>query len=86
MSTRRIVINRDIPLMLAISAYLLLLSFNSSIGRIEGITLCSGILAYSWFNYKVAVRVDRTSPIVRPRICVCRQRQPVGGISAGASA
>ena len=61
-TTSRIVINRDIPLMLAISAYLLLLSFNSSIGRIEGITLFGGILAYSWFNYKVAVRVDRTLP------------------------
>ncbi|BBO68450.1 sodium:calcium antiporter [Desulfosarcina alkanivorans] len=60
--TSRIVITRDIPLMLAISAYLLLLSFNSVIGRIEGVTLFGGILAYTWFNYKVAVRVSRAMP------------------------
>ena len=61
-TTSRIVINRDIPLMLAITVYLLLLSFNSVIGRIEGVTLFSGIVAYTWFNYKVAVRVDRIMP------------------------
>ena len=62
-TTSRIVITRDIPLMLAASAYLLLLSFNSVISRIEGLTLLGGILAYTWFNYKVAVRVDRTIPV-----------------------
>ncbi len=61
-STSRIVITRDIPLMLAISTYLLLLSFNSTIGRFEGVTLFGGIVAYTWFNYKVAVRVERTMP------------------------
>ena len=61
-ATNRGVITRDIPLMLAISAYLLLLSFNSVIGRFEGLTLFAGILAYSWFNYKVALGVDRTMP------------------------
>ena len=61
-TTSRIVITRDIPLMLAISAFLLLLSFNSVIGRIEGLILFSGIVAYTWFNYKVAVRIDRTMP------------------------
>ena len=62
-TTKRIVITRDIPLMLAISAYLLVLSFNSVIGRFEGVTLFAGIIAYTWFNYKVAVRVDRTLPV-----------------------
>ena len=61
--TSRVVINRDIPLMLAISTYLLLLSFNSLIGRIEGVTLFGGIIAYTWFNYMVAVRVNRTMPV-----------------------
>ncbi len=60
-TTSRIVITRDIPLMLAASVYLLLLSFNSVIGRFEGMTLFGGILVYTWFNYKVAVRVDRTT-------------------------
>ncbi len=63
-TTSRIVINRDIPLMLAASAYLLLLSFNSFIGRVEGVTLFCGIVAYAWFNYKVAIRIDRTMPVV----------------------
>ena len=61
-TTSRIVITRDIPLMLAISVFLLLLSFNSVIGRLEGVILFCGIVAYTWFNYKVAVRVDRTMP------------------------
>ncbi|PID39415.1 MAG: hypothetical protein CR984_07035 [Proteobacteria bacterium] len=62
-STQRTVITRDIPLMLGISAYLLLLSFNSVIGRIEGATLVAGIIAYTWFNYKVAVWVNRPLPV-----------------------
>ncbi len=61
-TTSRIVITRDIPLMLAVCVFLLLLSFNSVIGRVEGVTLFGGIVAYTWFNYKVAVRVDRTMP------------------------
>ncbi|HSO20734.1 MAG TPA: calcium/sodium antiporter, partial [Desulfosarcina sp.] len=61
-STSRIVISRDIPLMLAVSLFLLLLSLNSIIGRIEGMALFGGIVAYTWFNYKVAVRVERTLP------------------------
>ena len=55
-TTSRIVITRDIPIMLAISLFLLLLSFNSVIGRIEGTILILGIIAYTGFNYAVAVR------------------------------
>jgi cation:H+ antiporter len=61
-TTGRVVITRDIPLMLVVSAYLLILSCNSTIGRVEGVSLFVGILAYTWFNYKVALRVDRTLP------------------------
>ena len=61
-TTSRIVIVRDIPLMLAISAVLLLLSLNSVIGRLEGIILFGGVIAYTWFNYSVAARVKRTIP------------------------
>ena len=60
-TTSRIVIVRDIPLMLGISAFLLLLSFNSVIGRIEGVILFGGVIAYTWFNYSVAIRVARTT-------------------------
>ena len=45
------VVRRDIPIMLAISVYLLLLTFNSTLGRIEGATLFSGIIIYTFFNY-----------------------------------
>ncbi len=44
-------VRRDIPIMLAISIYLLLLTFNSTLGRIEGATLFTGIILYTFFNY-----------------------------------
>jgi cation:H+ antiporter len=58
--TSRSVIRRDIPLMLVVSVFLLLLSLNSVISRIEGISLVAGIIAYTWFNYAVAMRANRT--------------------------
>ncbi len=57
--TNRTVIVRDIPLMLAIAAFLLLLSLNSVIGRGEGVVLFGGVIAYTWFNYKVALQDNR---------------------------
>ncbi len=48
------VVRRDIPLMLGISLYLLVLSLNSKLGRIEGATLFAGIILYTFFNYYVA--------------------------------
>ncbi|MBT8372914.1 MAG: calcium/sodium antiporter [Deltaproteobacteria bacterium] len=48
------VVRRDIPIMLGISVYLLLLTLNSNLGRIEGATLFAGIIAYTFFNYYLA--------------------------------
>ena len=48
------VVRRDIPIMLAISLYLLLLTFNSTLGRIEGATLFIGIILYTYMNYYLA--------------------------------
>jgi cation:H+ antiporter len=48
------VVRRDIPIMLGISVYLLLLTLNSKLGRIEGATLFGGIIAYTFFNYYLA--------------------------------
>jgi len=48
------VVRRDIPVMLAISVYLFLLTFNSTLGRIEGTTLFAGIILYTVFNYYLA--------------------------------
>ena len=48
------VVKRDIPIMLGISFYLLLISLNSKIGRFEGGTLFTGIILYTLFNYYTA--------------------------------
>ena len=53
------VIKRDIPIMLAISLYLLVLSVNSTLGRIEGATLFAGIIAYTFINYYLAKKETR---------------------------
>jgi cation:H+ antiporter len=53
------VIRRDIPIMLAISLYLLVLSVNNTLGRIEGATLFGGIIAYTFFNYYLAKKENR---------------------------
>ena len=45
------VVKRDIPIMIGISLYLLILSFNSTIGRFEGATLFGGVIIYTFFNY-----------------------------------
>ncbi len=49
----RSVVRRDIPLMLAISLFLVILSVNSTITRIEGLVLFAGIIAYIGFNYSL---------------------------------
>jgi cation:H+ antiporter len=55
----RSVIRRDIPIMLGISFYLLLISFNSKIGRLEGASLFGGIIVYTLFNYYMAIKESR---------------------------
>ena len=50
------VIRRDIPIMLGISVYLLVISLNSMLGRIEGATLFAGIICYTFINYSLAKR------------------------------
>jgi cation:H+ antiporter len=55
-TSHRSVVRRDIPIMLGISAYLLILLVNSTLGRIEGATLFIGIILYTLFNYRVAKR------------------------------
>jgi len=55
------VVKRDIPIMLAISVYLLVLSMDSNLGRIEGATLFTGIILYTFFNYYIAMRKSKQS-------------------------
>ncbi len=54
---QRSVIMRDIPLMLAISLYLLVLSANSQLGRLEGASLFAGIILYTLYNYRASRQV-----------------------------
>ena len=44
-------VRRDIPIMLAISVYLLVLSWNDTLGRFEGATLVVGLILYILMNY-----------------------------------
>jgi cation:H+ antiporter len=53
------VVKRDIPIMMGISLYLLVVSFNSEIGRLEGASLFGGIILYTFFNYFIAVKESR---------------------------
>lgn len=57
------VVKRDIPIMLAISLYLLVLSLNSMLGRIEGATLFAGIILYTFFNYFIAMKEIRQKSV-----------------------
>jgi cation:H+ antiporter len=52
----RSVVRRDIPIMLAISLGLLLLSVDNELGRLEGVALFTGIIAYTLMNYSFARR------------------------------
>ena len=55
----RSVIQRDIPIMLGVSFYLLVISLNSKIGRLEGASLLSGIILYTFFNYYIALKESK---------------------------
>lgn len=55
----RSVVRRDIPIMLVISLYLLALTFDSEIGRFEGITLFTGIILYTFFNYYSSKKANK---------------------------
>jgi cation:H+ antiporter len=52
----RSVIRRDFPLMLGISVYLFVLSANSTISRMEGISLLVGVILYTLYNYHASGR------------------------------
>ena len=60
------VVQRDIPIMLGISLLLLALSLDSRLSRAEGAILFLGIVAYTYFNYRVAMKAPRF--IVRDRM------------------
>ena len=55
------VVRRDIPIMLGISVYLFIISLNSGIGRIEGMSLFGGVILYTIFNYYIASKESRAN-------------------------
>ncbi len=55
-TANRSVVRRDIPLMLAISACLLILSLDSTISRPEGVTLFTGVILYTIYNYYISIK------------------------------
>ena len=55
------VIRRDVPIMLGISLYLLVISLNSELGRFEGAALFTGIILYTYFNYYIAMKESKQS-------------------------
>ena len=57
----RSVIQRDIPIMLGVSFYLLVISLNSQISRLEGASLFGGIIIYTCFNYYIALKESKQS-------------------------
>jgi cation:H+ antiporter len=58
----RSVVRRDIPIMLGVSFYLLLISLDSTLGRLDGITLFGGIILYTYFNYAIAMKWSKKGP------------------------
>lgn len=58
-TSQRSVVNREIPIMLGISFYLLLLSLDSIIGRVDGATLFTGIILYTYTKYHIALKESR---------------------------
>ena len=61
-TAHRSVVKRDIPIMLGVSLLLLLLSWDSRLGRIEGAILFSGIILYTLFNYYGALKGSKEGP------------------------
>jgi cation:H+ antiporter len=70
-SADRSVVRRDIPLMLGISLYLLLLSMDSHVSRLEGATLFAGVIGYTLFNYFIAVKESRRACAVEAAASGC---------------
>jgi cation:H+ antiporter len=50
------IVRRDIPIMVAVTVYLSILSMNSRLGRFEGFSLVTGVILYTYLNYYWARR------------------------------
>jgi len=64
--SRRLVVRRDIPIMLGITFLVILVVADSHIGRIEGGVLFAGLIAYTLFNYWLIRRQQRAGRTETP--------------------
>jgi cation:H+ antiporter len=76
------VIRRDIPIMLGISLYLLVLSINNTLGRIEGATLFAGIIAYTFFNYYLAKKENQKAGSGEMAAAIVSELEEIGYIAS----
>ncbi|HJX33608.1 MAG TPA: calcium/sodium antiporter [Desulfatiglandales bacterium] len=58
-TSSRSVVKRNIPIMLGVSLFILLISLDSMLGRLEGAILFAGIILYTFFNYYMARKESR---------------------------
>ncbi len=63
MTVQRSVITRDIPIMLGISIYLVVICSDSELSRSDGITLFTFSILYTLFNYYVSVNSYKNLPL-----------------------
>ncbi|VEN74622.1 putative K+-dependent Na+/Ca+ exchanger [Candidatus Desulfarcum epimagneticum] len=75
------IVRRDIPLMLAISLYLFLISINSVIGRLEGATLFAGIILYTLYNYRGALNESGQGDVDR-KFCIISEVKEIGCVNS----
>lgn len=76
------VFRRDIPIMLGVSVYLLLISLNSQISRIEGATLFGGIILYTCFNYYIGIKESKKEMTGGDRIVFAHAVEEIEYISS----
>jgi cation:H+ antiporter len=62
-TSNRSIVKRDIPIMLAVSLFILFLSLDSVLGRLEGAILFGGIILYTFFNYHMAISESRQGQV-----------------------
>lgn len=74
-STDKSVVRRDIPLMLIISLFLVALSVNAVITRVEGAILIVGILLYIYYNYFLTIKARQNR--LGEKISIIRDVEPV---------
>ncbi|MHC4469994.1 MAG: calcium/sodium antiporter [Planctomycetota bacterium] len=86
----RLTVRRDIPIMLVISVCVLVLCFDSGLGRVEGAVLFSGIIAYTILNYRLTQRSGSRPDLERIGLVSSRAWQillilvGIGGVVGGA--